>query len=157
MENKHAQAIPAEVLQEVESKIKEARKLLQPYEITFKPEERRDMLKMGAKTLEFVDKSHEYARNNPNLVPPFLNMEHFAVDYADAHGLWGVRNLALQLYEAIDDTEMGSGSEAYHAALIFYNSVKVAAKQDIAGAKAVYDELKARFPGGKRKSTGSEE
>jgi hypothetical protein len=34
----------------------------------------------------------------------------------------------------------------------------MAAAQDIPGAKAVYEELKTRFPGGKRKSaeTGTE-
>jgi len=39
--------------------------------------------------------------------------------------------------------------KAYQAALIFYNSVKVAASQGISGAKAVYEELKKRFPGSK--------
>jgi hypothetical protein len=51
---------------------------------------------------------------------------------------------------------MVAGSEAYQAALVFYKSVKVAAAQDIPGAKAVYDELKTRFPGGKRKSGETE-
>jgi hypothetical protein len=44
---------------------------------------------------------------------------------------------------------MTAGSEAYQAALIFYNSVKIAASQGIPGAKAVYEELKKRFPGSK--------
>jgi hypothetical protein len=60
------------------------------------------------------------------------------------------------LEEGVDDTEMIAGSEAYQAALVFYKSVKVAAAQDIPGAKAVYDELKTRFPGGKRKSGETE-
>jgi hypothetical protein len=47
---------------------------------------------------------------------------------------------------------MTSGSEAYQAALIFYNSVKMATRQDIPGAKAVYEELRKRFPGTRRKS-----
>jgi hypothetical protein len=41
---------------------------------------------------------------------------------------------------------MIAGSEAYQAALMFYKSVKMAAAQDIPGAKAVYEELKTRFP-----------
>ncbi|MDR2584519.1 MAG: hypothetical protein LBC75_13655, partial [Fibromonadaceae bacterium] len=51
-----------------------------------------------------------------------------------------------QLEEGINDTQMTAGSEAYQAALIFYNSVKIAASQGISGAKAVYEELKKRFP-----------
>jgi hypothetical protein len=45
---------------------------------------------------------------------------------------------------------MLAGSEAYQAALVFYKSVKMAAAHDVPGAKAVYEELKTRFPGGKR-------
>jgi hypothetical protein len=51
---------------------------------------------------------------------------------------------------------MIAGSEAYQAALVFYKSVKMAAAQDIPGTKAVYDELKIRFPGGKRRTEGSQ-
>jgi hypothetical protein len=36
----------------------------------------------------------------------------------------------------------------------FYNSVKMAVRQDISGAKAVCEELKKRFPGGRRKKNG---
>jgi hypothetical protein len=39
---------------------------------------------------------------------------------------------------------MLAGSEAYHAALTFYNAVKRAAADDVPGAKAVYEALKAR-------------
>jgi hypothetical protein len=45
---------------------------------------------------------------------------------------------------------MTAGSEAFQAALVFYNSTKVVASQDVPGAKAVYEELKRRFPGKKR-------
>lgn len=51
---------------------------------------------------------------------------------------------------------MTAGSEAYQAALVFYKSVKMAAAQDVPGAKAVYEELKTRFPGGKRKTGETE-
>jgi hypothetical protein len=40
---------------------------------------------------------------------------------------------------------------------VFYSSVKVAAAQDVFGAKAVYDDLKPRFPGRKRKTSGTED
>jgi hypothetical protein len=83
-------------------------------------------------------------------------MTAFGTDFADAHGLWSIHNLVMQLEEGISDTEMTAGSEAYQAALVFYKSVKMAAAQDIPGAKAVYEELKTRFPGGKRKTGETE-
>ncbi|MDR1340305.1 MAG: hypothetical protein LBK58_09675 [Prevotellaceae bacterium] len=49
------------------------------------------------------------------------------------------------LSDSIDDTVIIAGSDAYQAALIFYNAVK-AAPAHIPGAKEVYSDLKARFP-----------
>jgi hypothetical protein len=157
MENIHSQAIPADVVSQVHTKLNEIKTLLKPFAITLTPLERRNILKMGEKSLAFVEKAHEFAVENPEFVPPFLNMQEFKVDYDDAHGLWTVLNDALQVYEMIDDTIMVAGSESYAAALVFYNSVKVAAEKDVPGAKAVYSELKKRFPGQKRKSDNENE
>jgi hypothetical protein len=44
----------------------------------------------------------------------------------------------------------------YQAALVFYKSVKMAAEQNVPGAKTVYEELKARFPGSKCKTVKAE-
>ena len=56
-----------------------------------------------------------------------------------------------QLEEGVSDTQTTAGSEAYQSALVFYNSAKLAASQGINGAKAVYEELKKRFPQRKQK------
>jgi hypothetical protein len=76
--------------------------------------------------------------------------------FSDAHNIWSLHLATNQLHENVDDTTMVAGSEAYQFALIFYNSVKMAARQDIPGAKAIYGELKKRFPGPKRKSAGND-
>jgi hypothetical protein len=145
-DNQHIQAIPSTVLTQTQAKIDEAKTLLAPYILALTPAERRELPKMGEKTIAFVEKAYDFARQNPNLVPPYLDMAAFGVDFSDAHGLWTLLNTVEQLKESIDDTEMTAGSEAYQAALVFYKSVKMAAAQDIPGAKAVYEELKTRFP-----------
>jgi hypothetical protein len=156
MEDKHMQAIPPDVVAQVQAKLNEIKDMLKPFAVTLTPTQRHDMLKMGEKSLTFVEKAHDFAAENPELVPPFLDMKQFDIDFADAHGLWTIRNDARQVYEMIDDTTMVAGSEAYYAALVYYNSSKVAAAQDIPGAKAVYDELRRRFPKGRRKNDGAE-
>jgi hypothetical protein len=155
-ENTHVQAIPQDVLTGAQTKIQEVLTLLTPYLLALTPAERQGMPKMGEKTISFVEKAHDFAQQNPNLVPPYLEMGAFRTDFADAHGLWTLHNLVMQLEEGISDTEMTAGSEAYQAALVFYKSVKMATAQDIPGAKAVYEELKTRFPGGKRKAGETE-
>ncbi|MDR3350270.1 MAG: hypothetical protein LBN98_01315, partial [Prevotellaceae bacterium] len=116
------------------------------------PEERRDLPKMGNKTLSFVEKAIEYARYYPQLRPSYLDMPAFEADVSDATGLRTVHIAAKQLSDDIDDTVMVAGSEAYQASLVFYNAIKAAAAQDVPGAKEVYEDLKARFPGVKRKN-----
>jgi hypothetical protein len=155
-ENTHVQAIPQDILTQVQTKVQEVLTLLSSYLLALTPAERQGMPKMGEKTIGFVEKAHDFAQQNPNLVPPYHEIAAFSTDFADAHGLWTLHNIVLQLEEGISDTEMAAGSEAYQAALVFYKSVKMAAAQDIPGAKAVYEGLKTRFPGGKRKTGETE-
>ncbi len=45
---------------------------------------------------------------------------------------------------------MNSGSEAYTAALQYYNFVKQADKNNVPAAKPVYEDLAQRFPATRR-------
>ncbi|MDR0967080.1 MAG: hypothetical protein LBM75_11405 [Myxococcales bacterium] len=145
-ENYHQQQIPAEVLTRVQAMISEAIEMLSPYMLALTPADRRELPKMGEKTISFVEKAHEFAKQNPNLRPSYLDMGGFSIDFADARSLWALLNSVHQLESSLDDTEMVAGSEAYQAALVFYQSVKMAAGQNVPGAKAIYEELKTRFP-----------
>jgi hypothetical protein len=116
-ENQHIQVIPSTVLTGAE---------------------RRELPKMGEKTIAFVEKAYDFTRQNPALIPSYLEVDAFGVDFSGANGHWMLLNMVRQLEEGIGDTEMTAGSEAYRAALVFYKSVKMAAAQDISGAKAVY-------------------
>ncbi|MDR3325511.1 MAG: hypothetical protein LBS82_05975 [Spirochaetaceae bacterium] len=155
--DKHVDAIPQVALTQAQTKIDEIKLVLSSCMVPLTPTERRDIPKMGEKTLMFVEKAHDFAHQNPNLVPAYLDMDAFDVDFEDAHGLWALVNSIRQLYENLSDTEMAAGSEAYQAALVFYNSVKVAAAQDVPGAKAIYEELKTRFPGSSRRKNAETE
>jgi hypothetical protein len=143
-------------LTQAQTKLNEIIAMLAPYMLALTPAERQTLPKMGEKTLAFVEKALDFARQNPGLLPPFLDMDAFAVDFGDAHSLWTLLNTLRQLLEMVDDTEMIAGSEAYQAALLFYKAVKMAAEMDIPGAKAIYEELSKRFPGRGRKRGNDE-
>jgi hypothetical protein len=151
MEEKHVLPIPPAILAQAQANIDAANAVLAPYLLPLTPDERHDMAKMGNKTLSFVEKAQDYAHKYPTLCPSYLNLTGFDTDMADATGLRTVHISAKQLSDGIDDTMMVAGSEAYLAALTFYNAIKAAAAQDIPGAKEVYADLKARFPRVKRK------
>jgi hypothetical protein len=152
MEDKHSISIPDTVLTKALGLLQEANALLLPYVTPLTPAERHTLAKMGEKTLSFVEKAHEFASQSPDLIPPFLDMAEFNDDVAIAHNLRPLFLITQQLHENVDDTTMLAGSDAYQDALMFYNSVKIAARQNVLGAKAAYEELRKRFPGHKRKS-----
>ena len=120
---------------------------IEPYATPLTPQERQTLPKMGEKTLAFVEKSHEFAQSNPMLVPNYMNMGEFEVDYADACGLYSAVNKTRQLLDNLADTQMAAGSEAFQCSLMFYHSAKAGAENNVPGAKAVYEELRKRFPG----------
>jgi hypothetical protein len=145
-DNNHLRAIPQEVMDQLKTKTREIVVILEPYAIALTPEERRELPKMGEKTVSFVQKSYELAGANPDLCPAFLDMAEFGVDLADATGLLVVDNTTRQALETVSDIQLLAGSEAYQASLSFYNYVKLLAAQDVPNAKAIYEELKQRFP-----------
>jgi len=147
MKDEHSTAIPADILAAAQAKIDEVTDSLKPFIINLTPEERHERLKLGDKTLAFVEKSHTYAQANPTLVPPYLDMDMFNIDMQDATGLRALEMSIQQLATGINDTVMVSGGEAYNQSLVFYNIVKQAAKQNIPGAKAIYEDLQKRFSG----------
>jgi hypothetical protein len=70
MEDKHAILILPDVPAQIQGLLQQASTLLLPYVTPLTPSERHTLAKMGEKMLSFVEKSHEFAAQNPNLVPP---------------------------------------------------------------------------------------
>jgi hypothetical protein len=145
MANLNFQLIPAEVLEEASVKLNEVNQLLQPYLISLTVDQRVKMSKMGDKTYSFVVKSLEYAKQTPNLVPSYVDMEGFFIDLQNVNACKQVSIPVANLSSMLDDTMMQAGHEAYESALAFYNAVKIAAKNNVPGAKVIYDDLSQRF------------
>jgi hypothetical protein len=124
-----------------------------PFLINLTNEERQANPKMGDKSLAFVNKACEYAKQNPALVPVFLDIAEFEKDVAAANSLSNLLKPLAQLTEKLDDTTLQAGSEAYTAALIFYTAAKGAAKAGMPGIKSICDDLSTRFPGRSKASS----
>ncbi|MCL5031399.1 MAG: hypothetical protein M1480_20540 [Bacteroidetes bacterium] len=121
--------------------------ILKPKLISLTDELRKSTLKMGDKNVPFVSKSLEYADKNTNLVPAFLNVQELRVDFNAVVALSEIYNVLYPIVSLISDTMMESGSEAYSAALLFYETAKLAAKMNVPGAKEIVDDLSKRFKG----------
>jgi hypothetical protein len=126
---------------------------LLPYLQTLTTEERRELPKLGEKSFAFLAKTMEYAELNADLVPMYLDQALFAHDVQANDQLLTYQRRLATVTTALDDSVVLTGSEAYSAALMFYHNVKLAAKNGVAHAKAVYEDLAARFPGNRRKKS----
>jgi hypothetical protein len=118
-----------------------------PFLVNLTPDERHSLPKMGDKSFSFVEKALELAQQNLNLVPPYVNIDELRRDFELARSLRDILNVVSQLYEKLSDTYLAVGSEAYTAALQFYNSAKLASKSNVPGTDVIVDELGKRFFG----------
>ena len=143
--------IPPETLTQVLDLQNQIKTLIQPYLVALTPEQRHELPKMAEKTVAFVSKALDYAESNPEFAPKYLDVDALQVDVKAVEDLTSMEQPALNFSTQLNDTIMMCGSEAYIAALMYYNSVKEAARRNVPGAKAIFDDLKIRFEQSKKK------
>ena len=148
MDNKINAPIPGELFTQALEKINSAATDLKPYLIALTTSQRRKIPKMADGTEPFVTKALDYSGTNPEFTPPFTNAEDFSTDLDTRSKAKQLINPLEQLLSDLTDTSLQAGSEAYVAALSYYNSVKQAAKMSIPGSKPIYEDLKQRFEKG---------
>lgn len=152
--NQISAAISDQTLAQIETKISEIRQLLSPYLVNLTPEERTKLPKMSDKSVSFVSKVMEYIKTNPDLIPPMMDKEEMEKDFKLNQSLQPVFKILKQLSENVNETLMLTGHEAYAQALLYYATVKMAAKTGSPDAKTIQEDLGKRFAGqGKTKKT----
>lgn len=145
-ENQISTVIPAETLAGILTHLNAVNtQLTEILQFNLTATERMGLRILGDKSMAFVQKSLEYAENNPGLAPSYLDLPEAKKDYALSRDLYTILQQINTLQRAIEDTMMVAGSEAYDAALIFYNAVKGASRGNVPGSEAVYNDLQQRF------------
>ncbi|MEW6494294.1 MAG: hypothetical protein AB1589_17540 [Cyanobacteriota bacterium] len=115
-----------------------------PFLVNLTPDEKRSLVKMGDKSLAFVNNSLSAAQTNRDILPANFDVEEFTRDYQLSLALTELLTGLRQLEEQMDDTLMAVGSEAMNSSLTVYNYVKTAAK-NTPGLKRVAEQLGERF------------
>lgn len=145
-ENQISTTISAEVLADITGKLTDvSTSLANVLLFNLTADERRAMRTLGDKTLAFVQKTLEYAENYPALLPNYLDLPEAKKDYALSRDLYTILQQVNTLQRALEDVMMVAGSEAYDAALIYYNSIKAASRGNVPGSEAIYNDLQQRF------------
>ena len=136
----------------IETHVAALEKLLAKYVKPLTPKEREQELKIGDKTIAFVDKVIEHAAKDSKTVPPDLDLTEVQRDY---NVLKLMRPLARRLGALAYDSEstaMVASGDVYAAALLIYAQNALNARNAVAGAQAAYNEQRERFPGRGKKS-----
>lgn len=146
--------IPEAVITLVLSKLNECKTALTPFMQGLKADERRDLFKMGDKTVSTVQKTQSYVVTNPEFVPAYMDVREFNRDVNVVNQLKPIEDLTRQLAADVSDTSMLAGSEALQQALLYYGQVREANSKGVATSRAIYEDLQPRFS--RRKAKPSE-
>lgn len=128
LSNLNAQVTPASM-----QKVRDAIAVIHaelPFLIGLTPEERKEKVKMGAKSLAFVQDALNTAKNNPHILPGSFSTAEFEADVELATQLSEIDAMLQSLAAAVDDTLLETGSEAMIEGLNLYTYVKAAAKNE---------------------------
>lgn len=115
-----------------------------PFLITLTADERKNLFKMGAKSLEFVQDCRSVAANYPDVLPSAFEVNEFAKDADLVRTLSEIKILMEGVCEKVNDTTLAVGSEAMRSSLEVYEYVKTASKRR-PGLKSVSAQLSQRF------------
>lgn len=129
--------------------------VLEPKLMTLLPDERRELPKMGDKTVAFVEKAVEYGQEYPKYMPAFIDVSEAKSDFDAVKDIRIYFNQLQRLVTEMDDSMTLAGSEAYSSALSIYKVLKNAATMGQPGAEDAAKELASRFPRGKRKTSSA--
>lgn len=135
---------------EEDNQINEALKVLEstllPKLTVLEKDDKQDMLIMGDRSLGFVEKSLEIARQDTELLRSFVDVTLFENDVKAINRLRALSFKLSQLVSAVDDSFAVAGNEAYKTSLMVYSLMKNAAQMGHPGAKEKVADLKERFP-----------
>lgn len=113
--------------------------------IALSNEDKKRLFKISDDAIPFIEKVAQYVVSNPEFVPVFLNAGEFAKDFTAFTDLRGFGRLLTPISSNMEDTAMLAGSEADDFARMYYASVAQAAKMNVPGAQAIYEDLRSRF------------
>jgi len=154
MPNRISITIPADAKQKIEAAIATLNQELAPYLRPLTPDQRQDIVKMGDRSVAFMEKIEEYGLATPTFVPAFVDFQALREDVQATRDLSSILRPLVQLTTDVESTMMQAGGEAYTDGLVVYRNIQSAAKSNVPGAQAAYDDLKPRFAGqGTKKST----
>ena len=118
-----------------------------PFLITLTTQQRRELAKLGEKSVGFEEKCETYMQSHSQFMPGFVGQDEVTKDRTLRSQLLHLLAQQQALLAAMQDTLMQVSSDLWSSDLAYYKSVQEAAKRGLPGAEAIYKDLSSRFPG----------
>ena len=112
--------------------------------------ERQRLFGAGVKNYGFIEKAYDVARENPDFMPPHLNIENLAEGLRDFEN---IRQLVFELeqyLQAASNVMILESDLHYHNALRIYGSLQEQARNRVHGAEPLFEALRTFFKRRKR-------
>lgn len=138
------------VLTEITGKIEEIR-LLIPFAVGLSASEKMSNPALGGRRTQFVQLAVESARQNPGMLPSFMDATIFEAEHELYKSLVIVQVAVQQLERMVSDTVHLAGNQVFAGAREFYNTAKRASQANVPGAMAVTASLQTRYSRSKGK------
>ena len=117
-----------------------------PYLILLTTKEKKQGMQLGNLAPTFLQRSLLLAKNNPNVVPSFIDMSDWGLDVQDHRSLCEIRTQLNKLQDAVNCTIIALEQEAMRVSLSFYKVAKSAETQGVMGASMIVEELSQMMP-----------
>jgi len=150
-ENVFELELSSEETEQIDDAVKVLQSILLPKLTVLSSKEKQDLLIMGDKSVAFVDKAMEVAKQEQELLKAFIDVPTFEKDVVAIDSLRALKFKLAEVFSGINDSYAIAGSEAYRTSLMVYSLMKNAAQMNHPGAKDKVSELASRFPRGRKK------
>ena len=143
--NRYSETFAPEALQAGAAGFESIREALGKQLISLGTTDRRLLPHLSDANETFLFKGLAYARSNPEFLPSYIDIDEFQKDVDVVMNLRPLRRSLRQFLEMMDDTSDLAGSEALMVVLLFYASVKAAAKAGVPNAATIAADMGTQF------------
>jgi hypothetical protein len=115
------------------------------HNISLTTQQRYSLQGADSKRFGLMSKVYEVAQENKDFLPTYLHLSYYnnVIEQIDA-----LRNILIatrQIERVVGDVLLVTTDEGYRLALMYYNSVRDAARRRVTGAQAIFEMLRAFF------------
>ena len=118
---------------------------LTPYLVALTDSQRKGGVKMGDKSIAFVDKGGIYGQQFVEEMPASIKTVNLSNNVAVVNVLSAYAKPMATILRGVEDTMLVAGSVAMEESLNVYAAIKQAAHNGVPGAQAAYNDMKERF------------